>query len=336
MITRAKNLRKVLAVALALLPAAVFGARNSFPGNASPEEFAKWQVETRALLKDFLFNGPAPEAVALNPVYGRTEDRPRYTLTEVTFQDRRDHATHGWLARPKEPAGPRLPVVIALHGHDYGAYDTFNPQNMYFYGDLFASLGYIVFAPDIGHDFIDHDRPLTGLGPLPRNVPFPYMGQKTWMAMRSIDFVSGLADANPDMIGAVGLSNGGLTTMFLAAVDPRVKIAVSAGILIMHHKFFHPPITPCRCEYLDRMDGVLDYYDVYALIAPRPLVIENGVKDRGFPVKSSIEAFAYIQRAYAVAGAPDQVIHVVHPGAHEFVPEVPLKWFQNYLPLPAG
>jgi hypothetical protein len=326
--------KRIAAVILALLPVAALGARDSFPENGTAEEFFQWQAATRVELAAMLYNGPAPEAVPLRPVYGRVEDHGSYTLLEVTFHDRKGHTTHGWLARPQAPAGPKLPVVIALHGHDFGAHDTFDPKNMLFYGDLFARLGYIVFAPDIGHDFIDHDRPLNGFGPLPKNVPFPYMGQKTWMAVRSIDFVSGLPDVDPEAIGVVGLSNGGLTTMFTAALDPRVKIAVSAGILIMHHRFFHPPITPCRCEYVDQMDGVLDYYDVYALIAPRPLVIENGVKDRGFPVKSSIEAFKYIKEAYAIAGVPDKTVHVVHPGVHVFVPEVPVEWFKKYLPLP--
>jgi hypothetical protein len=329
-----KTAKKIAAALLMLLPVAALGARDSFPEQGTAEEFFKWQAATRVELAAMLYNGPAPEKVALDPVYGRVEDHGSYTLVEVTFNDRKGHTTHGWLARPKAPAGPRLPVVIALHGHDWGAHDTFDPKNMLFYGDLFAGLGYIVFAPDIGHDFIDHDRPLNGFGPLPRNVPFPYMGQKTWMAVRSIDFVSGLPDVDPEAVGVVGLSNGGLTTMFTAALDTRVKIAVSAGILIMHHRFFHPPITPCRCEYVDQMDGVLDYYDVYALIAPRPLIIENGVKDRGFPYKSSIEAFKYIQEAYTIAGVPDMTVHVVHPGAHVFVPEVPVEWFKKYLPLP--
>lgn len=329
-------MKKIMALVLAFLPVLVFGAQKSFSEKATPEEFARWQTEKRELLKNILYNGPAPEAVPLNPVYGKKEERASYTLTEVTLSDRPGHTTHGWLARPKNPAGPKQPVVIALHGHDWDAKYCFDPQNMLFYGDLFANLGYLVFAPDIGHDFIDHDRPLTGLGPLPKNIPFPYMGQKTWMAVRSIDFVSGLPDADPDRIAAVGLSNGGLTTMFLAAVDLRVKLAVTAGILIMHHRFFHPPFTPCRCEYLDKMDGALDYYDVYALIAPRPLIIENGEKDRGFPVGSSIKAFKYIQQAYTIAGVPDRVTHVVHPGAHVFVPAVPVEWFKKYLPLPNG
>ena len=327
-------MKKILWVCCCLMPLAALSAQRSFPPNATPEQFAQWQQGARAFLSTALFNGPPPERVALEPAFGTREQREGYELTEVTFHDRPGHLTIGWLARPIHPRAARLPLIMSLHGHDFDAHDTFDPNNMYYYGDFFARQGYIVFAIQIGHDYIDHDRPLTGLGPLHKNVPFPYMGQKTWMAVRSLDFVSGLPDADPDRIGAVGLSNGGLTTMFIAAVDTRIKIAISAGILIMHHRFFHPAFTPCRCEYVDKMDGVLDYYDVYALIAPRPLIIENGVKDRGFPVNSSIKAFKHIQQAYTIAGVPDQVIHVVHPGAHSFVPEVPGEWVRKDLPLP--
>lgn len=323
---------------MGLMATAVLGlaAKNSFPEKGTPEDFARWQEKTRAQLREILFNGPAPAAVPLQPELGRTESRPGYDLTEVTFYDRPGHKTHGFLARPKQPGDSKLPAVISLHGHDFGAYDTFNPQNMYFYGDLLASRGYVVFAPDIGHDFIDHDRPLRGVGPLPKNVPFPYAGQKVWMVMRAVDFLQSLEEVDPEKIGVVGLSNGGFTSLLAAAVDERIKLTVASGNLIMHDRMWHAELFHCRCQYLDKMDGVLDYYDVAALIAPRPLVLQNGKRDPIFPIHSAQKAFAHVKRAYELAGAPDLVIHDVHPGAHAFEAEVPLKWFAKCLPLPGG
>jgi hypothetical protein len=271
-------MKRLLFVGLLLVSVAAFGAERSFPAGASAEEFAKWQTQTRALLATILFNGPAPQAVALDPVYGKTEPRERYTLTEVTFHDRPGHVTHGWLARPVHPLAPRLPAMLSLHGHGFDALATFNPKNMYCYGDLFANQGYVVLALDIGHDFVEHDKPYEGYGPLPRDEKFPATGQKVWMVMKGV----------------------------------------------LH----------CRCQYLPRLDGVLDYYDVAALIAPRPIMFQSGRRDPIFPIHSAQKAFKFVKQAYTIAGAPDHAYHDIHDGKHEFRKEMPEKWFAEYLPLP--
>jgi dienelactone hydrolase len=327
-------MKRLLFVGLLLVSVAAFGAERSFPAGASAEEFAKWQTQTRALLATILFNGPAQQAVALDPVYGKTEPRERYTLTEVTFHDRPGHVTHGWLARPVHPLAPRLPAMLSLHGHGFDALATFNPKNMYCYGDLFANQGYVVLALDIGHDFVEHDKPYEGYGPLPRDEKFPATGQKVWMVMKGVDFLQTLPDVDPEMIGAVGLSNGGFITTFSAAMDPRIKAAVAAGSLIMHDRMWHRELLHCRCQYLPRLDGVLDYYDVAALIAPRPIMFQSGRRDPIFPIHSAQKAFKFVKQAYTIAGAPDHAYHDIHDGKHEFRKEMPEKWFAEYLPLP--
>ena len=45
------------------------------------------------------------------------------------------------------------------------------------------------------------------------------------------------------------------------------------------------------------------------------------------------EAFTYIEKAYAIAGAPDKVTHDIHDGAHRFRAEVPMQWFEEYLSI---
>jgi dienelactone hydrolase len=313
-------------------------AEKSFPPNASPQEFAAWQARTRAFLADVLYNGPPPEAVSLAPEFGKEETRENYKLQEVKFHDRPGHVTTGWLARPLQPAVEKLPAVLALHGHDFRAHETFDPKNMYYYGDLLASKGYIVLALNLEHeDLTDiHPKLIHAQWPLPRHFQFPPMGQRVWMVKRGIDLVQTLPDADAEKIGVVGLSNGGITAMFVGAMDPRVKLTVASGNLIMHHRMWHTTLIHCRCQYLARIDGVLDYYDVAALVAPRPLIIQSGERDPIFPIKSARQAFAFIQQAYALAGAPDKVIHDVHPGAHVFVAETPLAWFDQYLPLPGS
>jgi dienelactone hydrolase len=323
--------RKILIIS-SLIALAFTHPEHSFNERAGAQEFAAWQKETRALLSEILYNGPPPEAVPLDPEYGRTERRESYTLTYVKLHDRPGHTTSGYLARPVKPRADRLPALISLHGHDWQAHDTFNPDNMYYYGDLLARKGYVVLAVNIDHEYLDHEKRIQRLT-LPKDEPFPLTGQKVWMVKRAIDLLSEQPDVDPEKIGCVGLSNGGFTTMFVAAMDQRVKLAVSSGSLIMHDRMWHRELIHCRCQYLPGMEDALDYYDVFALAAPRPLVVQNGEKDPIFPIKSARRAFTYIQKAYEIAGAPDKVFHDVHDGAHEFRSEVPLQWFERHLPI---
>lgn len=322
--------RSVVAVVVLLLCVA---ARGSFP-QATPAEFKAWQDRARPQLEQILFNGHDKGPLApLEPVTGREETREGYRLTEITFPDRPGHKTHGWLARPLQPRGPKLPAVISLHGHGGTGLQTFDPHEMYFYGDMLAKAGYIVFAIDIGHEAIDIDRNLQTPF-LPKHVDFPYTGQKVWMVKRALAFLQAQPDVDPDAIGIVGLSNGSFTSLFASAVLPEIKLTVAACSLIMHDRMWRRELVHCRCQYLEGMDGELDYYDLAALIAPRPLLLQYGEKDKIFPIGSARRAYGFVQKAYALAGAPDRVGIDVHPGAHAFVGKVPMEWFAKYLPLP--
>jgi len=97
---------------------------------------------------------------------------------------------------------------------------------------------------------------------------------------------------------------------------------------------WHSDLVHCRCQYLYKLDHRLDYYDIFALIAPRPLLIQSGEKDPIFPIDSAKEAFQFVRKAYEIDGAPDHVAMDVHNGKHEFRAEAPEKWIEKYLPLP--
>jgi len=325
-------MKKAMVAGFLLLALPAISAQRSFPPNASAEEFIKWQESTRSFLAEALFNGPAPERVGLEPFWGQKEDHGSYVIQEFEFKDRPGHRVHGWLARPNNPAAAKLPAIIALHGHNGRAYKIFQ-KGYYFYGDLLAQKGYIVLAIDINHLALDHRGPYLDRGPVIHFKHYTPMGERVWMVERSIDLLQSLSEVDPERIGIVGLSNGGITTEFSAALDTRLKVVVSSGSLVMYDRWWAGDLTPCRCEYIPAMEGQLDYYDVFALVAPRPLLIQNGEQDNNFLIDSAKEAFTFIKKAYTIDDAPDLVFHDIFPGPHEFRAEKPLQWFDQYLPI---
>jgi len=57
---------------------------------------------------------------------------------------------------------------------------------------------------------------------------------------------------------------------------------------------------------------------VAGLIAPRPLFVEAGERDRIFPIAASRESFARVKKVYEVFGAADKVEQEIFPGEHSF------------------
>ncbi len=326
--------RKNLFFCLMLIALPAFAAQKSFNPKATPAEFSQWQVETRGLLSEILFNGSPPQAAPFEAKFGKQETREGYRLAEVSFTDRQGHLSSGWMARPLKAAGEKLPLMIVCHGHGGKGYDAFDSKTIYYFGEQFAKMGYLVFAPNIGHEVLEGLPTGISWGPLPKDVPFPFMGQRVWTVERAIDFMLTQPGIDPDKIGIAGLSNGSVTAMYVAALDQRVKLCIASGSLIMHERMWHRELVHCRCQYLYRMEGVLDYYDIFALIAPRALVVQSGFEDPIFPVKSSVESFEYLKKAYLIENATDQLIHDIHSGKHEFRMEIPIGWCNRFLPMP--
>jgi dipeptidyl aminopeptidase/acylaminoacyl peptidase len=326
-----KNVAGILVLSFILL-----GASKSFNQSGSKEDFEKWQKQTRVYLSAVIFNLAPPQAVPLEASFGEKQSRHGYQITRVQFHDRPGHTTYGWLAKPDKPAAQKVPAIIALHGHSGSALMLFNPSDMYYYGDFFAKKGYIVLALDIDHQYLTDVSPFISFKPLPKNVKFPEVGQRTWMVKRSIDFLETLPEVDKDKIAIMGLSNGSVSSMFAAAMDERIKVVVASGSLIMSDRMWHSDLVHCRCQYLYKLDGVLDYYDIFALIAPRPLLIQSGEKDPIFPIDSAKEAFKFVQKAYEIDGAPGNVAMDIHNGKHEFRTEGPEKWIEKFLPLPSN
>jgi hypothetical protein len=144
------------------------------------------------------------------------------------------------------------------------------------------------------------------------------MGERTWDALRCLDYVVTLPEVDPQRLAVAGLSLGGETAMYVAALDERVKAACSSGWLttVANMKNGH-----CRCFSFPGLEESFDFADIFACVAPRPLVCELGEQERapgGFPVSVGQQAMKEVRQAYATLDALGNVTLTIHPGAHVF------------------
>ena len=72
-------------------------------------------------------------------------------------------------------------------------------------------------------------------------------------------------------------------------------------------------------------------HDIAGLMAPRPLLIELGVQDTGFPIEDQLEGFEALKKIQAAAGAAEDLWAEVHPGEHMFANNKAKEFFANYL-----
>jgi dienelactone hydrolase len=142
--------------------------------------------------------------------------------------------------------------------------------------------------------------------------------------------LSALPQVRGRQIGVAGISGGGQVAIFTAAVERRFRAACVSG----YFNTFRTSILSryhCMDHYLPGLQAVAEMPDIAALVAPRPLLIQSGVKDTDFPIAATRRALAKLRAAYRVAGRPDALEADIFDGPHEFRNAKVWPFFQRAL-----
>lgn len=233
--------------------------------------------------------GGFPERNPLAAVTVRVTERPGYRIENVMFQSRPNFWVTGNLYLPAPRAG-RVPAIISPCGHYPLA--RMLPQYQLAYLNLvqngFAVLAYDPIGQGERQQYWNPETNITEIGgptdehSMPGQLLF-LLGESLtsyliWDGMRAIDYLLSRPEVDPERIGCAGHSGGGTLTLFISAVDERVKCAVV-------HEGGTANRWPLRLETntpLGLMDVEqnlfpaaiygIDNADVHIAIAPRPLL----------------------------------------------------------------
>ena len=283
------------------------GAMRSMKYTSRSAEAARaWQREVRGRLLPLLKLDDLVAArgrIALEPRVVSSEKKGGYVVQEVEIASTPGRRIVALVTTPAEREG-RLPAVVCIHGHGGDTTSVHDKRSAYkgFAAEL-AARGYVTAAVNVGqHRVEEQGRTL--------------MGERLWDLMRCVDYLASRDDVHAGRIGCAGLSLGGEMAMWLGGMDERVAATVSCAFLTRMDQMER---NHCMCWKFDGLRELVDFADVYALAAPRPLLCQNGMKEPAsqFPPSIARDAMAEVSAAYRDLGTPAGAVLHVHEGGHE-------------------
>lgn len=285
----------------------------------SLEEWDQRRPLVRQWLQTMLGLEPLPERTSLEAQCTGYLESPRYRLEKWLFQSRSGlFVTANFYLPHVRPA--RLPCILYLNGHwpslD-GAKTGFQDRYLWYPSNGFALL---VIDP-LGFGEIPGIHP--GMNRLNwwhwLSLGYTPAGVEVWNAMRALDWLETRSEVDPTRIGVTGISGGGVMTQYLAALDERIAAAAPSCSTYTIGTQIALRLIPeqCDCTFFPNVFQ-LDFPEVLALIAPRPLLILGGRKDPIFPPASFRAAYRLARKIYDLYSLGDQRvprIRLVESGA---------------------
>ena len=252
---------------------------------------------------------PMPERTALRPVIFDAVVHPDYTVSKVYFESLPGFFVTGNLYRPAGE-GP-FPAILSPHGHwTYGRLENTAVNSGPGRAIGLARQGFVVFTHDmvgygdsrqLPHTFGGRRESLWGLS---------LGGLQLWNGIRALDFLETLPYVRRDGFGVTGESGGGTQTFLLAAIDPRVAVAVPVNMISLHMQ------GGCLCENLPGLRLETNNVEIAGTIAPRPLLMVSATGDW---TKETLEVeYPAMRGIYELLGAGEKVHAVRFTAEHNY------------------
>jgi dienelactone hydrolase len=259
---------------------------------------------------------PAVEVIAETQLDGGLVRR------QIVFVARDEDRVPAYLFLPAKKG--KLPAMLCLHqttkigkGEPAG---VGGKPDLHYALEL-ARRGYVTLAPDYPN-FGDY-----AFDPYTHGYESATMKGIT-NHQRALDVLAALPQVDAKRMGVIGHSLGGHNSLFLAAFDPRVRVAVtSCGFTAFaryyggdltgwSHKGYMPRIASEYGESPARMP--FDFSDILAAIAPRAVFVNAPLHDANFDVMGVKETVAKVEGKFKRGR-----LEVAYPDRqHEFPAEV--------------
>jgi pimeloyl-ACP methyl ester carboxylesterase len=294
------------------------------------QSLADWALRRAHILGEMqMAMGPMPDdsrGVDLDLRVTEEVEGDKWVRRTLTFAPEAGDRVPAHLFIPKGLTG-RAPAVLCLHqttsigkGEPAGVGGL---ENLHYAREL-AERGFVTLAPDYPN-FGDYTYDPYANGYVSATM------KGIWNHRRGLDLLQSLPEVDPERLGCIGHSLGGHNTLYLAAFDERVKVAVTSCGFNSFFKYMGGDLTGWSHRgYMPRIAELyhcspeempFDFTEVLAAIAPRAVYVNAPVGDDNFDVTGVKDCLFAAGPVYGLYGAADRLV-AEHPNcAHDFPPD---------------
>jgi pimeloyl-ACP methyl ester carboxylesterase len=146
-----------------------------------------------------------------------------------------------------------------------------------------------------------------------------------WDGMRAVDYLLTRPDVDAERINITGTSGGGTQTTLIAALDPRIKVAIpscyiSSLPMRMANRIFVDPDSDPEQDLYGMLSMGVDHAGLLMLIYPRPVTVASAVLDF-FPIEGARRTFREARALYEKFGHGDRIAMAEGYHKHEYSAE---------------
>ncbi len=293
-------------------------------------------------LKPQVTPGPGGPSMADDSGFARAA----FTLEHVVFQSRPDYFVTGNLYLPTIGKRP-FPAVLHTCGHLLDAKIDYHRTA----GNI-ASKGFVVLNIDpLGQGERDEYVDVaTGARTIDRACrshavagdPIYLTGgnlgtYRLWDCIRALDYLQSRKDVDANRLGVTGTSGGGWESLWLAAIDSRIKAVASSCYATTFGRRIEDRYRDAEPDPEQDPFGLLaagmDMADIILACQPAAVMIGSTTKDF-FPIDGARKAFSDASKLYKKLGLGDRVEMVIDEAEHEHtlkLRQAMYGWLQRWL-----
>ena len=163
----------------------------------------------------------------------------------------------------------------------------------------------------------------------------------TWPAVffiedqKALDILCACDDVDPERVGCGGLSGGGMRTVFMGGLDPRIKCAITVGFMTTWKDFLlYKTVNHTWMIYVPLLPNELDFPEILGLMAPLPSMVLCDEQDDLYTLEGMNDAERILKEVYKKAGAENNFKCSYYPGPHKFDKKMQgdaFDWFDKWL-----
>jgi len=263
-----------------------------------PDSYEPPSVPPEQLKALVAYDGNRPLQVAQRQTI--TDRNAGVTVTDLTFDNGLGGPVEAYLVMPLSARGQKLAGVVFAHGsgRDRGRFlDE---------AKVLAARGAAVLLPTVPMNLAAD--PTADVAAVRESV----LAER-----RAVDVLVARADVDPDRLGFVGHSWGGVLAAIMSGADPRLAAVVVASFTKRLTRYLGG-----TQDYFDRLT-VFDQHRWLAMPGRRQVLLQAGANDQWHPSQATDELFA------AIAG---QKLRQDYPLGHDLVaPAQPVNDRREYL-----